>query len=1107
MSNGKLSWTPWHKVVALRDDIRSGTMTLADFAADLYEVKMGSGRRVYVDPREFFSLTYPTTNLRDLAKDVVLRLAGKNSKAIRQLELTYGGGKTHTLITLYHLVNDPAKLPSDLAAVKEFRNHIGIDPPKTRVVVLPFDKLDVEKGMEVVDPKGKVRRLRQPWSVLAWQIAGEEGLKLLHADDKAEERESAPAVSLLEPLLRLPQKEGLATLVLIDEVLMYAHEKVIHQPEWLGRLKNFFQYLCEAVVKVERAAMIASLLATEPSKNDELGKTIIREISEVFAREKEEGVQPVLKEDVAEVLRRRFFTPDSIAKEKESFRSHIIAAIQGVIDLDENTKKDRKKAEERFLRSYPFHPDLTEIFYGKWTSIDSFQKTRGVLRTFALALRDAEKWDQSPLVGPNVFLAEPGKDSISEAARELTGVASKEVVEGSTHNWTAILEGELRKARDIEDDFPGLKHREVEQAVFAVFVHSQPAGGNKALLNELLVLVGPTRPDKITLEKALRLWFDRSWFLDESADAESKTPLNQPRPLPMSWRLGPKPNLTQMHADALTRVSPDVVDTRLIDEIRRLNSLVQGASAAGASVHRLPDSPSLVTDDGEFRYVVLGPDAASESGKPSAEARRFLEENTGPHNPRKERNAVVCVVPSKEGLVGVKQAIADHLGWEEVRYALKGQELDPVRASRLNGNTEAALKKVPGTIAQAYCIVVTVSEGDEVQAFKIQVGEGKSLFQSIKEDKRSRIQDSAVSADAILPGGPYDLWKHGEDSRRVKDIVGAFARFPRLPKMLNRQAILDTIVNGCQEGIFVARLIRPDKSVRTFWRQRPDAAVLEEPGLEVVLPEKCELTEVLPAHLYPGVIKDLWTGDEITVGNVHAFFTGDKSIAIDRGGFEERIPVPKASREVVDAALASAVKEGKIWLRTGPASLLAEEVPVCLLSADATLQAPPAPLSPLALLPDKLPEAWQGDASNASLLGVIVSKHQRLALPWATIRDAIEAAFRARVIERTPESGPWPCESSGAGSVKVRLVSGKTSTPPPPPPLPTGTRRGREGVLKPNQFQDLVDVMPELLKATAGHDVAFRLVVEVGGKQAPSERVVEAVNRILGGVTDDLKLQ
>src|ERR1035437_8713847 len=135
----KLSWTPWHDVVRLRNDLKSGELSLNIFAADLYDVVRGRAKPVYQQPAEFFALTYPTFNLRELAKDVSLRLAGRNDKAIRQLALTYGGGKTHTLITLYHLANDPANLP-DLPAVHEFTQHIGMTPPRARIVTLPFDK-------------------------------------------------------------------------------------------------------------------------------------------------------------------------------------------------------------------------------------------------------------------------------------------------------------------------------------------------------------------------------------------------------------------------------------------------------------------------------------------------------------------------------------------------------------------------------------------------------------------------------------------------------------------------------------------------------------------------------------------------------------------------------------------------------------------------------------------------------------------------------------------------------------------------------------------------------------------------------------------------------
>src|SRR6266487_949519 len=271
---------PWHEVVRLRDDLKTGELSLSLFAADLYDVAMGTARPVYQDPSHFFALTYPTFNLRELAKDVVLRLAGKNDKAIRQLELTYGGGKTHTLITLYHLTHNPALLPVELAAVQEFTQHIGQMPPRARV------------------------------GVLAFELAGGEGLRILNANDEEVERESAPAEPLLVSLLSIPMREGLAPLILIDEVLMYAREKVGLDANWRSKLTNFFQYLTQAATKVSTCAIVASLLATDPMKSDVLGKELTQELSAILRREKEESVQPVLKEDVAEVLRRRFFEPE-----------------------------------------------------------------------------------------------------------------------------------------------------------------------------------------------------------------------------------------------------------------------------------------------------------------------------------------------------------------------------------------------------------------------------------------------------------------------------------------------------------------------------------------------------------------------------------------------------------------------------------------------------------------------------------------------------------------------------------------------------------------------------------------------------------------------------
>ena len=254
------------------------------------------------------------------------------------------------------------------------------------------------------------------------------------------------------------------------------------------------------------------------------------------------------------------------------------------------------------------------VFYTRWTQLDRFQRTRGILRTFAVALRDAEPWDPSPLVGPGVFLPAPGRAGLAEAARELTGVATREVVERGGHDWAAILEGELEKARTIQREQPGLTGREAEQAVCAVFLSSQPIG-QKALTPDLVRLVGAARPDRIELEQGLRRWTELSWFLDDAEFAPAAAARVGPAPLPKAWRLGNRPNLQQMHHDACAnRVTSDAVERRLLAEVRSTKSLIQGAKTAGARVHLLPDRPRDVEDDGEFHFVVLPPRAVSESG-------------------------------------------------------------------------------------------------------------------------------------------------------------------------------------------------------------------------------------------------------------------------------------------------------------------------------------------------------------------------------------------------------------------------------------------------------------------------------------------------------------
>ena len=1097
--------TPWHKVVRLKPELRSGELSLAEFAADLHEVVTRAGRRpIYEDPAKFFALTYPTDALRELVKDIAARLAGKSTKAVRQLEMTYGGGKTHTLITLHHLFHDPDSLP-DLAAVHEFRQDIDFPFSRATTAALCFDKIDVEKGIEGVrGPNGETRTLKHPWSVLAFQLAGADGLCILHAEDLDEERDTPPAEPLLVKLIELQQRrDRSATLILLDEVMMYARAKAAAGGDWAAHLRNFFQYLTQAVTKIDRAAIVASLLATDPSRqNDPLGKEILRDFSDIFRRQREEGVQPVQKKDVAEVLLRRFFEPDSIV-DRQAFKPHVIGIVKGIAKLDETTKKGKAEAEERFLHSFPFHPDLTDVFYSRWTQIEGFQRTRGILRTLATALRDAEPWDKSPLVGPAVLLAKPGSTAVSEAVRELAGIATMDSVEGKKTEWVPLLEAELGKAREVQRECPALAPaREAEQAVVAVFLHSQPAG-SKAHTPELLRLVGGSAPDGIELEKGLRRWRDTSWFLDDEDTGDDADGYPNHQALPKSWRLGNAPNLKQMHDEACRdRVTAEMVEAHLAKAVGDAKAkLTAGALAAGAQVHVLPKSPKDVADDGDFRYVVLGADAVSASGKPSRTARAFLDHTTGPNRPRVYRNALVIAVPSREGLEAARAKVRSLLGWEDVGAQLARQAVDPLRAERLRRQRRQAQQEVPDVIRQAYGIVVTVDVNNQVHAFKLPAS-GNPLFAEIKAHRKARITDTPVNAEALLPDGPYDLWKEGEESRFASHLAGAFARYPHLPKVLKPKLVTDTVLAGVRDGLFVARLGRPDGSERTWWRESVDPEAAGDAALEIVLPEKARLARLGEGLLEPGQLPGLW--DESADGADHVlsvatllkYFAGDHVVTIPRERYDDYASIPACNAGAVLEAVRGAVERGIVWMTNPPATTWKEPVPVGTLNANATLHPRPTALTPQNLTAEAVPAAWRDNRTNGLALTQALSQERSAALPWGLVREGIGAAVASRWVVLA--AGSAPIESTYDQAARVVVERPKKAPPVKPPPS-----GHPPAVLDVSQLQDLADRAAELLAAVGGAELRFDVGVSVKGDVSDKARA--EVDATLAEVSEDLK--
>ena len=720
----------WHEKCVLRDDVRQGTLELTEFAADLYAVRTGDAPNVYRVPDLFFDRTYATDNLKKLVRDVLLRLSGRGGIPVINVQVAYGGGKTHALIALQHLVEHGSELQTH-DTVREFMGFSGLNVlPQARVAILPFDKFDVKAGLSVISPNGSQRQVKTPWGALAYQLAGDEGLA------KVAEHEVGyitPAQPLLAELLNAPKAEGLSTLILLDEALMYMRGTVNEDPNRLGVFRDFFQGLTQAVVSVDHAAIVASLISSDTVADDPIATQVLSVIGNIFQRVRE-TVAPISREDISELFRRRLFEYVPPAKTRRAIIGKLVEARQKLPLRD--IHKDQG-AYDRLVNSYPFHPDLIEVFYQKWTQLRQFQRTRGVLRTFAIALREADGTDPVELVGPTTLLGADTK--LSEAIQELIETCD----EGN--QWTPILTGELERARAIQKTLPLLKSREVEAAVIATFLHSQPIG-QKAELADLYLQLAHTDIDVMSVEKGLSKWREASWFLKENES---------------SWALGTTPNLTNMHVRAMARLTEDQITE---DLVKRIRNATLGRNEDNVEAHTLPQSTTDVSDNPELHFVIAGPEYAAVPGEEIPLKLEAFFEGT-------YRNNVIVLAPENSLLAGLRQRIRRILGWQGIESGDDMNLLIGQQPALLLQRKQEDEIGILASVISAYSVLIAVDEDGDIKASSLPPGTD-SPFERVKAAliAEDRLLTTSLDPDLLTPDSYFDIWGENETAKPVQGL-------------------------------------------------------------------------------------------------------------------------------------------------------------------------------------------------------------------------------------------------------------------------------------------------------------------------------------------------
>ncbi|MDE3090299.1 MAG: ATP-binding protein, partial [Chloroflexota bacterium] len=389
---------PWYVVATPHEDIRKGQLAEAVFAANLWSAAQGTAPEVYLDPEAFFQKSYLTIGLKNVLSKVTRALSGESDSGDRiiSLQTSFGGGKTHILIALWHLAKHADTIRKSTAC-KELRDAIGGQLPKKacNVAVFTHQTCDAIQGRKTKEGV----HTRTLWGELALQLGGKE----LYAKIAENDQSRTVPQGLFTEILR----EAAPCLILIDELADYcvgASAVSVGNTTLADQTISFIKQLTQAVSDVKNAVVVATLPASHLEvAGSEKGQDILQGLEKRFGRMGAD-VKPVADEEIFEVVRRRLFEDLGDPTEHAKVATAYMAMYrQHEKELPSDATKAAYKA--RITSAYPFHPETIDALYLRWGGHPDFQRTRGVLRLLASVVGDLwqkrENATQSqPLIQP-----------------------------------------------------------------------------------------------------------------------------------------------------------------------------------------------------------------------------------------------------------------------------------------------------------------------------------------------------------------------------------------------------------------------------------------------------------------------------------------------------------------------------------------------------------------------------------------------------------------------------------------------------------------------------------------------------------------------------------
>ncbi|MEF3274730.1 MAG: DUF499 domain-containing protein [Chloroflexus sp.] len=771
---------PWREVVMPHPDVASGQYQQAEFAADLWQVKLGQGSVEYQDPVEFFRRTYLTESLKQLLVNAVRRLTDGSGDPVVQLQTNFGGGKTHAMLALYHLCSglQPALLPG----VEALLASAGFNQlPMVRRVVLVGNKLS--PGNPSRKPDGTVTRTL--WGELAWQLGGPEAYARVALDD---ERATSPGDTLRE----LFNDYG-PCLILIDEWVAYARQ--LHDQSDLpgGSFEtqfSFAQALTEAARLARNCLLVVSLPASDTASGRDQaedvevgglrGREALERLRNVIGRV-ESSWRPATAEEGFEIVRRRLFQPitDPAAYTQRDITARAFAELYIANKNVFPIECSQADYEQRIKAAYPIHPEVFDRLYEDWSAQVRFQRTRGVLRLMAAVIHSLwQANDHSPLIMPATI---PIDDS--RVQFELTRYLSE--------NWTPIISKDVDGPQSlpvkIDADTLNLgRHSATRRVARTIFLGSAPLVGlTQRGLDERRVMLGcifPGEPLSVFGDALRRLATSATYLYQDGT----------------RYWYDIQPTVTKLAEDRAEQLKRDAdqvnseIERRLREALRKTSDF--------ASVHVLPRTSADVPDQLEARLVVLSPEMSYyKGGNSRAEqaAQQILD--TRGSTPRIYRNTLVFLVADKMRLSDLEDATRQYLAWSSILNEKDTLNLTPFQVRQAEEQRRRTNEMVQSRLPEVYQWVL-VPEQETPQASiswkALQLrGEG-----ALAERPVMRLRNAdhlLVKLGATVLRGYLDnipLWRGNHVA--VRQLVEDFAKYLYLPRLCNPDVLIQAIRDG-----------------------------------------------------------------------------------------------------------------------------------------------------------------------------------------------------------------------------------------------------------------------------------------------------------------------